>query len=347
MSEHAHGGPRAKRCRVTLLDVAEAAGTSRSTASRALAGNGYVAESIRVAVREAADRLGYVPDVSARTLKGQSSGLVGLLVTDLRNQFYAQLAAGVEQTLAAAGQQVVLVDDHGSEQKAVDGARAFLSMRADGVLLAPVGRAATQVLVDRGMPVVEVDRRSGVRGCDAVTIDGGLGARQAVGHLLAEGHRRVALITDETMWDTGQARLKGYRAAHREAGVPVSRRLVLTLGLRPADPMRDVGAFLDENPDITAVFAANNLVGETVWQELKRRGRRVPQDCALICFDDMTWMRMVEPGVTAVRQPVYDMGVRAAEMLLQRLAGTRVRPEARVLLPQLLTRGSTSAPRVN
>ncbi|MEU5363960.1 LacI family DNA-binding transcriptional regulator [Streptomyces sp. NPDC005925] len=344
MSEY---GPRGKRGRVTLRDVAEAAGTSRSTASRALAGTGYVAQSIRTRVREAADRLGYVPDVSARTLKGQSSGLVGLLVSDLRNQFYAQLAAGVEQTLAAAGQQLVLVDDHGSEQKAADGARAFLAMRADGVLLAPVGRAATRTLVERGTPVVEVDRRSGVRGCDSVTIDSGLGAREAVGHLLAQGHRRVALITDETMWDTGQARLKGYRAAHREAGVPVSRRLVLTLGLRPADPDRDVAAFLDHNPDITAVFAANNVVGETVWQELKRRGRRVPQECSLICFDDMTWMRMVEPGVTAVRQPVYDMGVRAAELLLQRLAGTRGRPEVRVLLPELLTRGSTSAPRVN
>jgi LacI family transcriptional regulator len=345
MSER--GGSRGKRSRVTLRDVAEAAGISRSTASRALAGTGYVAQPIRARVREVADRLGYVPDVSARTLKGQSSGLVGLLVSDLRNQFYAQLAAGVEQTLAAAGQQLVLVDDHGSEQKAVDGARAFLSMRADGVLLAPVGRAATQVLVDRGVPVVEVDRRSGVRGCDSVTIDGGLGAREAVGQLFAEGHRRVALITDETMWDTGQARLKGYRAAHREAGVPVAKRLVLTLGLRPADPIRDVGVFLDQNPDITAVFAVNHFVGETVWQELKRRGRRVPQECSLICFDDMTWMRMVEPGVTAVRQPVYDMGVRAAELLLRRLAGTRGRPEADVLLPELLKRGSTSAPRVN
>ncbi|NGN67400.1 LacI family transcriptional regulator [Streptomyces sp. A7024] len=338
-----NGHGNSKRGRVTLRDVAEAAGTSRSTASRALAGNGYVADSIKARIQEAADRLGYVPDVSARTLKGQSSGLVGLLVSDLRNQFYAQLAAGVEQTLAAAGQQLVLVDDHGSEDQAAAGARAFLSMRAAGVLLAPVGKAATQALVDRGMPVVEVDRRSGVRGCDSVTIDSELGAREAVGHLLARGHRRIAMITDETAWDTGQARLKGYRAAHREAGVPVSRRLVLTLGLRPADPIGDVSAFLDQNPDVTAVFAANNVVGEAVWQELKRRGQRVPADCSLVCFDDMTWMRMVEPGVTAVRQPVYDMGVRAAEMLLKRATGIGGRPAAEVLQPELVERGSTLA----
>ncbi|MGP3969874.1 LacI family DNA-binding transcriptional regulator [Streptomyces sp. 6N223] len=339
-----NGNGRGKRPRVTLREVAEAAGTSQSTASRALAERGYVAEEIKAKVRAAADRLGYVPDITARTLKGRSSGLVGLLVSDLRNQFYAQLAAGVGQTLTAAGHQVVLVDDHGDEERAANGARAFLSMRADGVLLAPVGRAATALLVEHGTPVVEVDRRSGVRGCDAVIIDSERGAHDAVAHLLALGHRRIAVVVDETMWDTGRGRLKGYRAAHRAAGVPLSRRLVLDLGLRLADPQREVGEFLAAHPDATAVFAANNVVAEAVWQELKRLGRAVPGDCSVVSFDDLTWMRMVEPGLTAVRQPVYEMGARAASLLLERAGGGQGRSRTHTLDPELLARGSTAAP---
>ncbi|AXK31657.1 LacI family transcriptional regulator [Streptomyces armeniacus] len=342
MGRDAHGGKgKRARPRVTLREVAEEAGTSRSTASRALAGHGYVAAGVKEQVEAAAVRLGYVPDVSARSLKGRSSGLVGLLVSDLRNQFYALLAAGVEQTLAAAGHQMVLVDDHGSDKQALEGARAFLSMRAAGVLLAPVGRSATGLLVEHGTPVVEVDRRSGVRGCDAVTIDSERGAREAVSHLLELGHRRIAVVLDETMWDTGMGRLKGYRAAHREAGVPLSRRLVLDLGLRPADPQGDVAAFLDANPGITAVFAANNVVAEAVWQELQRRGCAVPEDCSVVSFDDLTWMRIVEPGLSAVRQPVYEMGSRAAALLLERISGERGRARTHTLEPELVRRGST------
>ncbi|MCH6163670.1 LacI family DNA-binding transcriptional regulator [Streptomyces marispadix] len=372
-----------KRARVTLHEVAEEAGTSRSTASRALGGHGYVAEHIRERVRAAAERLGYVPDVSARTLKGRSSRVIGLLVSDLRNQFYAQLAAGVEQTLSAAGYQVVLVDDHGSEERAADGARAFLAMRADGVLLAPVGRPATEVLVEHGTPVVEVDRRSGVRGCDAVAIDSESGSRAAVEHLLELGHRKIAVVVDETKWATGKDRLKGYRAALREAGVPYSRRRVLDLGLRlgprpgtddeddaggtgaedgtggpddmadtysgdPGDGGRDpagaVAALLDADPDVTAVFAANNVVAELVWQVLKQRGAAVPEDYSVVSFDDQTWMRMVEPKLTAVRQPVYDMGRRAAALLLERTGGGPSRSQSHILQPELVVRGSTAPP---
>ncbi|MEV6793310.1 LacI family DNA-binding transcriptional regulator [Streptomyces sp. NPDC051320] len=340
------GGSRGRRARATLRDVAEAAQTSRSTASRALGGHGYVAEHIKARVREAADRLGYVPDVSARTLKGSSSGLVGLLVSDLRNQFYAELAAGVEHTLSAAGYQVVLADDHGDEQRAVNGARAFLAMRADGVLLAPVGRAATEVLVEHGTPVVEVDRRSGVRGCDVVAIDSEHGARIAVEHLIDLGHREIAMVVDETKWDTGRGRLKGYRAALRAAGLPASRRHVLDLGLVESGHESELARFLDGGTEVTAVFAANNVVAELIWQELKRRGSAVPERCSVVSFDDLGWMRMVEPGITAVRQPVFEMGNRAAELLLGRVGrGGGGRSGTEVLQPELVVRGSTAAPK--
>ncbi|MCZ4602679.1 LacI family DNA-binding transcriptional regulator [Streptomyces sp. Lzd4kr] len=338
------GGGR--RTRATLRDVAEAAGTSHSTASRALGSHGYVADHIRERVLRAAEQLGYVPDVSARTLKGRSSELVGLLVSDLRNQFYAELAAGVEHALSAAGYQMVLVDDHGEEQRALAGARAFIAMRADGVLLAPVGRAATETLVGHGVPVAEVDRRSGVRGCDAVTIDSERGARLAVEHLVALGHREIGLVVDEIRWDTGRGRLKGYRGALRAAGLSVSRRHVLDLSQAAGPPEEEVARFLAGNDDVSAVFAANNVMAELVWQELARRGTTVPRECSVISFDDLGWMRMVDPGLTAVRQPVFSMGSRAAQALLARVArGGAGRSQHLVLEPELVLRGSTAPPK--
>ncbi|MFJ8948823.1 LacI family DNA-binding transcriptional regulator [Streptomyces sp. UC4497] len=340
------GGSGGRRARATLRDVAEAAGTSRSTASRALGGHGYVADHIKERVEAAAERLGYVPDVSARTLKGRSSGLVGVLVSDLRNQFYAELAAGVEHTLSAAGYQMVLVDDHADEERAAAGARAFLAMRADGVLLTPVARGATETLVGHGVPVTELDRRSGVRGCDAVAIDNERGARLAVEHLIGLGHRDIGIVVDEVQWDTGRNRLKGYRAALRDAGLPVPRRHVLDLSQGEDDQAAQLAAFLDGSPSLTAVFAANNVMAELVWQELKRRGCAVPEDCSVVSFDDLAWMKMVEPGLSAVRQPVFDLGGRAAELLLDRVGRDGAgRAESVVLQPELVLRGSTAPPK--
>jgi LacI family transcriptional regulator len=346
--------PAAGRHRPTLHDVAREAGTSRSTASRALSGQGYVAAHIREDVLAAAKRIGYVPDALARTLKGQRSNVVGLLVSDLRNQFYAELAAGVEQALRAAGYQMVLVDDHGDPERELDGAKAFVAMRATGVVLTPAAAAATELLVERGVSVVEADRRSGARGCDSVVIDSEHGAREATQHLLALGHRRIALLIDETKWATGAERLRGYRAAHRAAGVPLDRGLVLDLEFQAADARSRVAELLDRNPDVTAVFAVNNLMAETAWLELRRRGLAVPRDVSLVSFDDLAWMRMVEPGLTAVAQPTYDMGRRAAELLLGRIAereaaapskrGTGRRRVQETLEPTLVLRGSTAAP---
>lgn len=346
--------PAVGRSRPTLHDVAREAGISRSTASRALSGQGYVAANIREQVLAAAERIGYVPDALARTLKGQRSNLVGLLVSDLRNQFYAELAAGVEQVLGAAGYQMVLVDDHGQPEQELAGAKAFLAMRATGVVLTPAAAAATELLVERGVSVVEADRRSGARGCDSVVIDSEHGAREATQHLLELGHRRIALLMDETKWATGAERLRGYRAAHRAAGVPLDRRLVLDLGFQAADARPRLEALFDQHPDVTAVFAVNNLMAETAWLELSRRGLAVPDDVSLVSFDDLPWMRMVAPGLTAVAQPTYQMGRRAAELLLVRIAeregtgapgrGPGRRRVRETLEPKLMLRGSTAAP---
>lgn len=328
---------------VTLADIAREAGTSASTASRALSGRGYVSEEARQRLREAAERLGYVPNASARALKQRTSRVVGVAVSDLGNQFYANLAAGIEQTLREAEYQMVLVSDNSDRDQEVACARTFLAMRAAGMIITPADGAAAGLLARHGLPVVEVDRRLADVACDAVVIDNERGAKEATQHLLAQGHRRIALLVADTDWTSDAGRLQGYVSGLAEAGVAVDERLILPLGFHAPDAEVRIAALLGAQQP-TAIFAANNTLAEHAWQVLRRLGLRLPQDVSLVGFDDVPWMAMVEPGITVVAQPSLEMGRRAAQLLLERAADPTRAPSLEILEPALVLRGSTAPP---
>ncbi|MGH3073053.1 MAG: LacI family DNA-binding transcriptional regulator [Gaiellaceae bacterium] len=325
---------------VTLADIAEAAGTSASTASRALNGRGYVSEAARARLRDAAERLGYVPNASARTLKQRTSRVVGVAVSDLGNQFYARLAAGIEETLREADYQMVLVSDNADGAQELACARTFLAMRAAGVIMTPADRAAASILARNGVCVVEVDRRFAEMPCDAVLIDNEEGGRQATAHLLELGHRRIGLLAFHPYWTTGAGRLAGYRAAHADAGVEIDERLIVQIGFHAPDAEARIAALLDELAP-TAVFASNNQLAEHAWNVIRERKLRLPDDISLVGFDDVPWTAMVEPGITVVAQPTIELGRRAAELLLRRIADPGCEPAVEILEPTLVRRGST------
>lgn len=324
---------------ITLADVAREAGTSASTASRALSGHGYVAPDVKKRLLATADRLGYVPNLSARTLKQRTSRVVGVVVSDLGNQFYAALAAGIETTLRAASYQMLLLGDNSDERQELTGVRTFLSMHAPGVIMTPASNTAADLLVARGVPVVEVDRRLASSTCDAVVIDNEEGGRAAVEHLLALGHERIGLLMAKTTWTTDAGRLQGYRAALAAAGLKPERKLIVKVATHAADATARIAALLDEQP--TAVFAANNILAEQAWRVLRERRLSIPRDISLVAFDDVPWMGMVQPAITAVAQPTFEMGRRAALLLLRRLEDPTCGRTVEVLEPNLVTRGST------
>jgi LacI family transcriptional regulator len=327
---------------VTLADIARVAGTSASTASRALSGRGYVSEAARERLREAAERLGYVPNASARTLKQRTSRVVGVAVSDLGNQFYALLAAGIEQTLREADYQMVLVSDNSDESQERACARTFLAMRAAGVIMTPADSAAAAILAGNGVAVVEVDRRLAHVPCDAVVIDNEEGGRQATSHLLELGHRRIGLLVADTDWTTDAGRLTGYRAAHADAGMKVDERLIVPIGFHAPDAEARIAALLDGGAP-TAIFAANNQLAEHAWKVLRDRKLRLPQDISLVGFDDVPWTSMVEPGITVVAQPTTELGRRAARLLLRRIEDPTCPPAVEILEPTLVRRGSTTS----
>jgi LacI family transcriptional regulator len=330
--------------RATIKDVAEAAGVSRSTASRALTGRGYVGLGVRERVQHAADRLGYVPDATARHLKQQVSRSIGVLVSDLRNSFYADLAAGNSQQARRRGYTMMLADDSGSAADEIEAAERFVALRVAGVIVTPVSPDVVAYLARHRVPLVEVDRQFGEGASDAVLVDNKHAARRVTEHLIALGHRRIALLIDEMDWTTGRERHAGYEEACRAAGLPVEQSLVVAARW-------DVGAARAAAADLlrradppTAIFAANNLLAEAVWRAAADLGVRLPDDLSLASFDDAPWMSMVSPQVTAVEQDAVALGEAAVARLLERLEAAHAPPRTVMLGARVLQRGSTAPP---
>lgn len=329
--------------RPTIADLAREAGVSRSTASRALTGRGYVAAPVRQRISEAADRLGYVPDAVARSLRHQSSRSIGVLISDLRNPFYAELATAAEQRLRSRGYHMIVANSDGLTEEEEEAARLFSASRVPGAIVAPVSSAASVRLSDLGLAVVEVDRRMGDG--DAVLLENEAGALEATRHLLGLGHRRIGVLLGETTW-TGAERLAGHQTALAEAGLHVRDEDVKRSTFSPDDAERATRELLDGSPDVTAIFATNNVLAEGAIGEIQRRGLRIPDDLSVVAFDDVHWMSIVQPGITAVAQPIAEIGRRAADLILDRLAGTAPSGSVVVRLPPtLIIRGSTGAPR--
>lgn len=334
------------RRRTTIADVAARAGVSTSTVSRALNDRGYVASPVRARVIAAVQSLGYVPDVNARNLRVGSRMDVGVLISDLRNPFYAELAAGIEGRLREAGYHMLLVNDGGDPDEELAAVRTFAAMRVPGVIMTPVGDTAVATLIRHGIHVVQADRVVDPAGADSVTSANDAGARLAVRHLLGLAHERIAMLIDETAWTTGAGRLAGYRSAHADAGIPVDEELIVFTGLQSASAQPRVARLLDEQPDLTAILAANNLLAQAAFNELQDRGILIPQQVSLVAYDDLAWMTMVVPKLTAVSQHAQEIGRRSADLLISRFQDGPGWPAGVSLLvqPTLMIRDSTDRP---
>jgi LacI family transcriptional regulator len=332
--------PPARR-RATIKDVAEAAGVSRSTASRALTGRGYVAKAARERVLEAAEELRYVPDATARHLKQQVSLSIGVLVTDLRNSFYARLAAGAGQAARSANYSMMLAEDGGSPKAQVEAAESFVALRVAGVVVTPVSADVTTYLSRHHVPVVEVDRQFAAGRCDAVMVDNRSAAQQMTRHLIGLGHRRIALFIDETAWTTGHDRQAGYHAALAEAGIPLDPNLVVASGWDVDEAHAAAVKLLRNDSRPTAVFAANNVLAEGVWRAAYDLGLAIPGALSLVSFDDEPWMSLVTPGLTTVSQDEAALGETAVRRLVERINSPDAAPVTVMLSTRIVHRGST------
>lgn len=321
----------------TIRDVAERAGVSTATVSRALNHRGYSSSAVRQRVAAAAEALGYVPNALARGLKTRRSQLVGLLAPDLIDPFFGVVAQEVERVAAARGFQVLLGLGHGDAAREAACLDLMLARHVDGVLIAPAGEPGPPVrrLVAAGTPAVVIDRVPNGLPVDAVRADNVGGARQLASHLLALGRHRIALIDGHADSTSGRERERGFRLAFADAGVPLDEALIRHGGWAGDSAWR-VAGLLREPGRPTAIVAVSARLAAGVERSLRQAGVRVPEDIALASFGDVPFAADLDPFLTVAVQPAAAMGRRAATMLIDRITGDDVAPPREVVLPVTL-----------
>lgn len=345
----AQANRRGKRPVVTMVDVARAAGVSKSSVSRALNGvHGAVGPEVAANVLRVADELGYVPNGIAASLRNHSTKTVGLILPDLGNPFFAVVAAGIEAELSGAGYTLLIANtgnDHGRETTLT---RALLQRQVDALLIASTGAAGThvQLAMDRGVPVVLLDSHPRKLITDCVVVDNRLGAAEATRHLLGLGHRDIAVISGLLAKESSAVeRLDGVKLAFKEAGLRLPAHRCVSGDYTMASAEEATRRLLDTAEPPTALFVTNNMMTLGALRAMAALGLSVPKDISLVGFDDMDWYPVANPPITAVAQPPYEIGVRAAQRLLVRIRSRRrLNPEMIVSTPELIVRASTAPP---
>lgn len=329
----------------TVADVAKKAGVSVSTAARVLSGNGYAADSTRRLVLDAAAELGYVPNQIARSLRTRQTRLIGLLIGDVENVFYSVIAKNVESVAKDAGYHVVLCNSDDDARNEREYLKLLEGMHVDALIVTPTSKNRRDLrrLAEKGIVIVQVDRRVERLAADAILIGNDAGAMSAVTHLLDAGHTRIGILTGELDVATAGQRLAGYRQALHDRGVPVREALIKSGSFHREHAIEAATELIGARPAPTAIFAANNILAEAILIALDQQGLRVPQDMSVVAFDDVQWMSLVEPPVTAVRQPVSDMARSAAELAVRRLREKRrSQPSTVVFGTELIERSSVA-----
>jgi LacI family transcriptional regulator len=326
-----------------IRDVAKLAGVAPITVSRVVNSADGVRDDTRQRVQQAISQLHYVPNTLARSLRSRQSHTIALIVSDITNPFWTTVARGVEDIAAENNFQTILCNTDESPIKEANYLNLLVERRVDGVIIAPTTRDKRQlaVLKQLQVPCVLIDRRVDGFKADLVYGDSRCGARLLLDHLISLGHCRIALINGPSSISSAQDRADGYRDALAAHGIAVDANLIFQGDFKQESGCRLTRQVLTLDPRPTAIFAANNFIALGVLQALQEEELRVPEDMALVCIDDLPFFSAIDPFLTVVAQPAYEMGAAAAGLLVERLTTQRAGKAREVVLaPQLIIRRS-------
>ncbi len=342
----------ARRNGTTLEEVAARAGVSRATVSRVVNGSPKVSPDVRRAVEAAVSELGYIPNRAARSLVTRRSGSVGVVITEptgrlFSDPFFPRLLRGISGSLTARDLQLVLLMPSTPSETERTG-DYLTGGHVDGILLVSLHGAdpLPDRLANAGVPFVVGGRPLRTPAASFVDVDNRGGARSAVEHLLAAGRRVVATITGPTDMGAGVDRLAGYREALADAGIAADPTLEAAGDFTQESGTAAMERLLAARPDIDAVFAASDLMAAGAMAALDTANRRIPQDVAVVGYDDSPVASSVRPRLTSVRQPIEEMGHEMARLLVDAVEGADPVQRRVILATELIRRASSAGRRV-
>jgi LacI family transcriptional regulator len=344
---------------VTLRDVAREAGVSKVTAARVLGSYGTASPGAKEKVLAAARALGYRPNELARSMTTGRSRTIGVIIGDIENPYFGRAVRGISEVATAAGFDVILAnsgEDVGKEQVAV---RVLLGKRVDGLIVTPASMSETQHLESvqsSGRPLVLLDRAVPGLKVDSVVTDDRAAAKAATQTLIDAGHRRIAYITatnsDNPIYrgphqislTTVMDRIEGFLAAASEAGIETPEQYIRLAATRLGASGKIIADLLSLPHRPTAILASDNVVGLEVFKAIRALGMSIPNDLSLIAFHDADWTSVTTPPITVISQPVYNLGIESAQILIKRINGATEPPMQLALATTLIERQSVGIP---
>lgn len=331
----------------TIYDVAREAGVSIATVSKILNGKGKISPSTRRRVLEAIERLGYQPNLLASALTGKRTQTLALLVPDVANPFFAEVARSVEDRGRALGFTVILCSTDNQDDRLARYLAVLKQKRVDGLIIG-TGVEDLRLLAElkeEGLPFTLIARDLRSLPVTSVRVDDFVGGYLAAQHLVELGHRKMAVLTESLKVMSSRERVRGFRQALEEAGVPFPEEAVYTCAARVDDGRRKALAVLAAADPPTAIFAGNDLIAIGVLQAAKETGMAVPDDLSVVGFDNTVLATICDPPLTTVAQPIEEMGKQVVDWLVRELNGEADVKQRVILRPELIVRASTAPPR--
>ena len=333
----------------TMKDVAQAAGVSVTTVSHVINETRYVSEDLRARVLQAMEELNYHPNILARSLRQGITHTIGLIVPDNSNPFFAEIARVAETVGFENDYSVILCNSDKNVERESAYINVLIAKQVDGVIFIAAGSEQQHLreLAAQGIPVVVADREVPQELADVVLVNHEQGGYDATRHLITSGHRRIACIAGPSPLTPSADRVRGYRRALREAGIPIEEELMVrcTESYLGGETAMAQLLRLDELP--TAVFTYNDVTAIGALRAIRNAGLQVPEDLSIVGFDDIPLASAVVPALTTVAQPIADLATLATELLIARIQNSEeYEPGQRIVLDtKLVVRESCALPR--
>lgn len=325
----------------TQKELAKLAGVSAGTVSNVISGSTNVSERSKQKVLEAIRVLNYQPNLIARSLRTNRTRTLGIVIPDITIPFFPKIIRGAEAAARERGYFLIVLDSEGSSQREGEMIALLRAQRVEGMLLVTASgqelTAERLSTTDAHFPVVCLDRLPVDLNVDSVCVDDCGAAEMAISHLISLGHKKIAAVTGPLTLRNEQERLRGFRQALQQAGIPFQRSLIWSGSFEQDDVAKLCqNGMLRSAERPTALFATNGVTGLAALRSLYAIGLSTPKDFSFVTFDEITAEDFFRPGITSVVQPTFDMGSRAVEVLLDRIEKGDSAPRRKVRLPAMI-----------
>ncbi len=327
---------------VTLKDIGKEVGVSIVTVSRALNDKPDIGYGTKQKIREVAERLGYSPNALARGLKAKKTGSIGVLIADIADSFFASVVKGIENTAREMGYNIILCDTSEKYEWEKLAVQMMLEKRVDGLLITPSQTEYGDILElkRKKIPFVLVGRHFDLVESDYVITDDIRGAFSATDYLIKKGHKKILFINGPIYISSAKERLVGYKRALQEHAILFDKSLVKEGALKMDDGYRIMKEILSTATKFTAVFAYSDFVTLGVMQALEETELKIPEDIAIVGYDDVAFARFLQIPLTTVHIPKYELGREAMKLLKRKIEGEREEPQSVILETKLIVRKS-------